>query len=62
MPVHQVIGRQTSILTVDPSVAYELVPAPLGHGPGESGYTHTYTHTQSRLLFNSMNQIRNLHI
>ena len=37
MPVHQVIGRQTSILTVDPSVAYELVPAPLGHGPGESG-------------------------
>lgn len=36
-PVHGVIGKQTSLLAVDPAVAPEPPPAPLSHGLGSPG-------------------------
>lgn len=36
-PMHQVIGRQICVLSVDPAVAYELAPAPLSCNPGSPG-------------------------
>ena len=36
-PVAQVPGIQTGVLAVDPEVAHELAPAPLGCGLGTPG-------------------------
>ena len=36
-PVHQLIGRQTSVLAAKPAVACELAPATLGCSPGAAG-------------------------
>ena len=35
--MHQVIGRQTLVLTLDPAMAREPAPVPLGCGPGVPG-------------------------
>ena len=36
-PIGRVLGVQTLVLAVDPEVACELAPAPLGCGPGARG-------------------------
>lgn len=33
-PMHQVIGKQTSVPAVGPAVVHKLSPVHLGHGPG----------------------------
>lgn len=33
-PMHQVIGKQTSVSAVGPAVVHKLSPVHLGHGPG----------------------------
>lgn len=47
LSVHLVIGIQTSVPAVDPAVAHELSPAPLGCGlgiPGEHCLIQSSTH------------------
>ena len=48
--MHQVKGRQMSVLTVVPAVAPEPALASLSHSPGAPGTTVIDNHPQSRVL------------